>query len=161
MAEVERLINVHLELSLEHEYTLRIETLNNTTLNRQQARHSDSGQSPLFGRELGLHRYSNGRSEIFLLYGLPREMLYETAAHEWAHAWQVENAPRDQSLELKEGFAQWVAAQILRVKGFENALKKLEARNDYPYGTGYRRFRAVESNLGRDGVIGFAKNALR
>lgn len=160
MNEVEGLIEKHLGLTLERDYKLNIVTSNNL-LDAQRAKHGKSTESPLHGRELGLYRYANGQSEIFLLYGLPAEMLYETAAHEWAHAWQIENAPPNQSLLLKEGFAQWVAAQILRIKGFEQGLVKLEARNDYPYGRGYKRFKSVETNLDRQSVIEYAQKQVR
>ncbi len=102
-----------------------------------------SGQSPLYGRELGMYRRMGEKSEIFLLFGLPPELLYEAAAHEYAHAWQSENCPANLTPELREGFAQWVAAEVLRDKRFNVALEKLEARRDDPYGTGYQRLKVM------------------
>jgi len=79
-----------------------------------------------------------------LLFGLPPELTYEAAAHEYAHAWAAENCRPDLPPDLREGFAQWVAADVLRSKGFLGALEKLEARTDSPYGTGYRRLRSMQ-----------------
>ena len=41
--------------------------------------------------------------------------------------------------ELREGFAQRVAAELRRAKGSQNLLQKLEMHTDSPYGTGYER----------------------
>ena len=140
MKEVEGLIPRYLGIQVKEPYTVRVEALNNHSLiDASKVKNGEASGSPLFGSELGLYRRMNGKSEIFLLYGLPIEMIYETAAHEYAHAWQAEHCPPKQSKELLEGFAQWVAAEILRVKGYETALEKLQARRDDPYGTGYQR----------------------
>lgn len=160
--ETKGLMKKHLNMHVEHEMTLNIEALNATSISgARNAKKGLSTQSPLFGSELGLYRYINGKADVYLLYGLPIEMIYETAAHEYAHGWQVENCPPNQSLELKEGFAQWAAAQILKVKGFDAALEKLEDRDDPHYGRGYKRFKQVEDRLGRDGVFRYAKTQLR
>lgn len=163
MAETERLVHRYVGIQALDPYELKVEALNNHSReSAEEAKHGGKTlTSPLFGSELGLYRRMNGKSEIFLLYGLPIEMIYETAAHEYAHAWQAEHCPPDQSLELREGFAQWVAAQILRVKGYKMALDKLEARRDNPYGTGYQRMKSVYLRSGRKGVIEYAKNAKR
>ncbi len=162
MAETEQLIRRHLGLTIEIPYELHISELNSKSfIDAKAAKRGQNSNSPLFGGELGLYRRMNGNSEIFLLYGVPPEMLYETAAHEYAHAWQAEHCPTDQSLELREGFAQWVAAQILQIKGFQESLEKLQERNDHPYGTGYRRFQNIQQNLGRQKVIEYAQKALR
>ena len=78
---------------------------------------------------------------------MSRELTYETAAHEYAHAWEAENGVFDLGTELSEGFAQWVAAGILRAKGFRIALEKLEARTDFPYGTGYQQVKATNNRI--------------
>jgi hypothetical protein len=158
MAEVEQLIPKYLGMKVTNPYTLYVETLNKQSIiQANMAKVGELKESPLYGNELGLYRYKNGQSEIFLLYGLPPELIYETAAHEYAHAWQTENAVPDQSLEVREGFAQWVAAEILKVKGYKNTLEKLEKRTDHPYGTGYRRFKTVFENTGRENVLEYAK----
>ncbi len=162
MTEVEELVSRHLGIKAEIPYTLQITPLNNHSVTvAKAAKKGENSASPLFGSELGLFRRLNGHAEIFLLYGLPAPMLYETAAHEYAHAWQAEQCPAEQSAELREGFAQWVAAEILRIKGYTEFLEKLEERNDHPYGTGYKRFKAIHQNLGRIQLIEYAKKAVR
>ncbi len=160
MKEVENLVIRRIGIKAEIPYKLTITQLNSQSSTVAKAAKSGRNKtSPLFGKELGLFRRLNGESEIFLLYGLPPAMIYETAAHEYAHAWQAENCPQDQSLELREGFAQWVASQILRIKGFEKAFEKMEARSDYPYGTGYRRFKNIHQNLGLQKLLEYAQKA--
>jgi hypothetical protein len=117
--------------------------------------------SPISGNEMGIFIERGDQREIVLLCGLPIPMIYETAAHELAHAWQAENCPPGQSLELREGFAQWVAAKILEIKGFTISLEKLQSRMDSPYGTGYHRMARIETPRGRSEVISYVRTALR
>jgi len=161
MREVEQLIPRYLGMKVEKPYTVHVETLNDQSKwHANAAKKGESAKSPLYGNELGLYRYKDGKSEIFLLYGLPPELLYETAAHEYAHAWQTENAVHpNQSPQIQEGFAQWVAAQILKVKGYTQTLAKLEKRTDHPYGTGYQLFKRIHDNAGRNDVLEYAKKA--
>ncbi|MBI1390396.1 MAG: hypothetical protein GC154_18315 [bacterium] len=157
MDEVEQLLQRRYNMVLKTRFQLSVQPLNSTSLTQaRKAKEGLSDASPLVGAELGLYRNVNGQAEIFLLYGLPREMIYETAAHEYAHAWHYEqDCPFDQSLDIKEGFAQWAAAKILEIKGFKQALEKLEDRRDRYYGTGYQRFKAVEKKLGVRGVFDY------
>ncbi|HOL93015.1 MAG TPA: protein DA1 [bacterium] len=156
--EVRRLAAQRLGLRVETPYAVRVQQLNKTSSeDAAKAKQGESMVSPLFGKELGLYRRMNGISEIFLLYGLPVEMIYETAAHEYTHAWQAENCPPDQSPQLREGFAQWVAGEILKLKGYTQALERLEARDDDPYGTGYQKIKTIERNLGRAALLEYVK----
>ncbi len=158
MEDAERLARKHIGLEIETPYKLHIRQRNKISAKQADlAKKEGSEESPLFGDELGLYRRKNGESEIYLLYGLPREMLYETAAHEYAHAWQAENCPPNQNARLKEGFAQWVAAQILREKDYEVSLEKLEARSDHPYGTGYQEIKKLHNKLGRKRLLEYLK----
>ena len=158
MDEVRRLATQRLGLDVRTAYAVRVQQLNKTSSeDAAKAKQGESLVSPLFGKELGLYRRLNGVSEIFLLYGLPVEMIYETAAHEHAHAWQAENCPPDQSPELREGFAQWVAGEILKLKGYTQALERLEARDDNPYGTGYQKIKTIEQNLGRAPMLEYVQ----
>lgn len=160
--EAERLLQARLGLVIEYPYELEVQALNKKSMwDAKQAKEGSASSSPLFGRELGLYRRKGAESKIFLLYGLPREIIYETAAHELAHAWQAENCPPQQSEELREGFAQWVGAQVLKMKGYHKAYEKLESRRDYPYGTGYHRIKRVAQNLGLDGVKQYVKKTTR
>ncbi|MBN2328995.1 MAG: hypothetical protein JXR73_17780, partial [Candidatus Omnitrophica bacterium] len=158
MQQVQKLCETRLRLTINTPYELIVKDLNkHSSEQAKQAKEGKSSESPLYGKELGLYRRMNGDSEIYLLYGLPIEMLYDTAAHEYAHAWQAENCVPHQSPELLEGFAQWVSAQILKIMGFDQALERLEARRDNPYGTGYHRVKAVEQKFGRTRMMEYIK----
>jgi len=158
MKDVASLCRDRLGLTVSKPYELQVKALNNdSSTQAKRAKEGKNGESPLFGKELGLYRLMNGKSEIFLLYGLPVEILYDTAAHEYAHAWQAENCVPNQSLEMLEGFAQRVAAQILEMKGFSKALERLEDRSDNPYGTGYHKIKALELRKNRSQLIDFVK----
>jgi hypothetical protein len=162
MKDVEGLCKRKLGLNVNDPYTLHVEALNKHSKSfAAKAKKGDISVSPLFGKELGLYRRLNGKSEIFLLYGLPIEMIYETAAHEYGHAWQAENCPHDQTDVLREGFAQWVAAQILSIKGYKTALEKLESRTDSPYGTGYLKLKPIHQNLGLRDFLTYVKKVKR
>ncbi|MEW6234024.1 MAG: hypothetical protein AB1656_01430 [Candidatus Omnitrophota bacterium] len=160
MQTAESLARTRLGLNVTQPYELHVEQLNReSSVGALAAKNGGSSDSPLYGEELGLYRLKNGKSDIYLLYGLPEEMLYETAAHEFAHAWQAENCPLDQSKELKEGFAQWCAAETLRMKGYKEALEKLESRRDSPYGTGYQRVKMLYARMGRLKLLEYLKTA--
>ena len=162
MAEVEILVPRLLNIKAEQPYTLKVETLNKDSFSKAlAAKKGQTVASPLYGSELGLFRKMNGTTEIFLLYGLPPEVIYETAAHEYAHAWQAENCSPSQSPDIREGFAQWVAAQVLKSKGYKQTLEKLESRNDRPYGTGYQQIKHIFDRLGRNDLIEYAKKAVK
>lgn len=115
---------------------------------------SQPSDSPLL--ELGAFVSEPTRGRLVVLEGLPRCRLIETIAHELAHAWQRENSPPDQDLRLKEGFAQWVAAQALRKYRCTQALAVLEARPDF-YGQGYRELKRLEREQGRNAVLKAAR----
>ncbi len=144
MQDVQTIVVRRLGLKIKNPYELKVEKLEGLrTADNESRKRLTPGHSPLYGRELGLYRRTGDKSEIYLLFGLPPELLYEAGAHELAHAWQTENYSRDPVPELREGFAQWVAADVLRAKGFKTALERLESRDDAPYGTGYRRLRKL------------------
>lgn len=158
MRDVEKICREKLDLNVQTSYDLQVKALNNdSSVQAQKAKDGENDESPLYGKELGLFRKMNGKTEIFLLYGLPAELLYDTAAHEFAHAWQAENCIAGQSPEMLEGFAQWVSAQVLRIKGYNKALEHLEDRKDNPYGTGYKKINAVAQRFNRDGFYNFVK----
>ncbi len=162
MNEVVKLVAERLGLVVERPWQLRLDKLN--TEGRASALAARQGlkmASPISGNEMGIYIEREDRREIVLLYGLPISMIYETAAHELAHAWQAENCPPNQSQEIREGFAQWVAAQVLKLKGYSITLEKLQDRTDSPYGTGYQRMAKIESRQGKAGVIQYVCTAIR
>ncbi len=141
-------VEKRLGLTVRRPYTVTVQQLSGVGPPRKDhSAKAVSGEGTLYGKELGMYRYENGKSEILLLVGLPPDLLYEAAAHEYAHAWQMENGMSNLEPELMEGFAQWVAACVLREKGFRGALERLEARTDSPYGTGYQRLKSMQERI--------------
>jgi hypothetical protein len=148
MQDVQSIAEKRLGLKIRHSFKLTVDKLSGLEPLKRDKRGKDirSGIG-LYGKELGLYRMQDNRSEIVLLFGLPPELTYETAAHEYAHAWLADNRIIDIEAELSEGFAQWVAADVLRARNFTVALEKLETRTDSPYGTGYQRLRTMRKSF--------------
>ncbi len=88
---------------------------------------------------------------IYVEYGLPRIFFCEVVAHEYAHAWQAENAPLLATPELREGFAEWVAYKVVESWGCRLRLDRFRGRQDI-YGAGLRRLLAWEAAEGVAGV---------
>ncbi len=154
MKDAQAIVVRRLGMKIRTPYQLKVEKLEGLrSSDGEPGSRLAPGHSPLYGEELGMYRRLGDTIEIYLLFGLPPELLYEAAAHEYAHAWQAENYS-DLSPELREGFAQWVAADVLRAKGFTSALENLERRSDAPYGTGYQRLR----HLSLRAVTGLLQN---
>jgi hypothetical protein len=105
----------------------------------------------LFIRE-GKHR------AIFVEYGLPRIVLIEVMAHEFAHAWQCENGERDQQPETQEGFAEWVAYKLLEGLGCRRRCERMLRRDDL-YGHGLRKMLKSESEGGKTAVFRLAMSS--
>ncbi len=145
LRDAERTAEKRLGLKLKQPCSLKVELLSGLVPSSPvRSQPAPGPHEALYGQELGRCIVRDGKAEIILLAGLPPELLYEAAAHEYAHAWQVENALSTLDPELREGIAQWVAADVLRAKGYRGALERLEARRDFPYGTGYQRFKAMQ-----------------
>ena len=90
--------------------------------------------------------------------GLPRLLLLQVAAHELAHAWQMESAPLLRDPVLREGFAEWVAYRVLIALGEGEAAERMLARED-TYGQGVRRLLEIERQVGVRGVIEWCRRA--
>lgn len=110
------------------------------------------------GDEMGLMQQRGGTSVLLIQEGLPVEEVYETLAHEWAHAWVAQNAKYKLDLKNEEGFCQWVASKVLINKGFDENLNILRTRDDL-YGVGYRKMEKIEMSRGTPGVIEFIENS--
>jgi len=117
-------------------------------------------QSPTGARELGAFELDNDTYTVYILYALPESLVYETLAHEYGHAWQAENCPRNQDLILCEGFAEWVASLVLKAMGYESVLERIEKRPD-DYGEGYRKLKQMEQTRGRAYMLEFVRNNTR
>jgi hypothetical protein len=109
-------------------------------------------------QELGAFIVEGERRSVVLVQGLPKVRLIETLAHELAHAWQWQEGVRDQLLEHKEGFAQWVAGKALQKFGHSAEVVVLKERPDL-YGKGYRLFDRIEREEGIRAVLSYAKSA--
>lgn len=108
----------------------------------------------------GLFIRNNEKFDIFILYALPESLTLGVLAHEYAHAWQSENCPQDQSLLIKEGFAEWVCYKTLKYYGYHKEIKHMERRTDL-YGIGFRRIKEMEEKDGVESVFEYIKSALQ
>ncbi|MFH1452431.1 MAG: hypothetical protein ABIH00_00405 [Armatimonadota bacterium] len=113
--------------------------------------------SPYVGRELGLYKYEKGRHNIYLMSGIDYDRFMGTCAHEYAHAWQVENCPIDQDDILREGFARWCEIQVLANDGAAAEAQNYRMSADPVYGNGYRLLLKYEDKHGRQGVLDLVK----
>jgi hypothetical protein len=111
--------------------------------------------------------------KISILAFLPMAWFIEASAHELAHAWQSDfPAFKTQDAKLKEGFAVWVACQVLQdivdrpasntsaqwIKQDAQALiAGRKADTDSIFGEGLQYFLLVEQKGGREAVFKVAK----
>ena len=119
----------------------------------------DMGEDPASGGEtLGVYTRRGRRRGIYAAVGLPRLLLLQVAAHELAHAWQMESAPLLRDPLLREGFAEWVAYRVLLAVGEGEAAERIVARDDL-YGQGARLLLDIERQSGPQGVIEWTRRA--
>jgi len=120
---------------------------------------SDMGEDPHSGgNTLGIYTRRGRRRGIYALSGLPRLLLLQVAAHEWAHAWQMESAPLLRDPVLREGFAEWVAYRVLHALGESDTAERALLRQD-AYGQGLRHLLGIEEQVGPRGVIEWCRRA--
>ena len=103
-------------------------------------------------KTLGIYTRRGIRRGIYVQTGLPRTLVLQIAAHEFAHAWQGENCPLLRDPVVHEGFAEWVAYQILGHYGYSQQQNHMRSRPDI-YGTGLSWALNLESKEGARGVI--------
>jgi hypothetical protein len=100
------------------------------------------------GAELAFTRsLESGKWQIVLLDTLCGEQRVEVLAHEMGHLWLLENCPKVSVIQYREGFAQYIAAGVLRDKGYTTALNLLESREDL-YGQAYHQVCEMIQNWG-------------
>jgi hypothetical protein len=159
------------ELNLGTDHALRFELVDEPTLLARSG-----GNIP--GRELGLYRYestiettvrrttrggrvvretvdtTNGQETytILLLSHLSLAKLREVAAHELAHDWMQARYPSIADLQIKEGWAEYVASRINELYGQEALNQRMALNPDPDYGDGYRRIRQLADTEGKDGI---------
>jgi hypothetical protein len=101
---------------------------------------------------LGIYTRRGTRRGVYIQSGLPRLLMVQVAAHEFAHAWQGENCPLQHEPLVHEGFAEWVAYKILGYFRLPHRQERMLARTDL-YGQGLKWALDLEAGQGAAGVI--------
>ena len=112
---------------------------------------------------LGMTRtVQRGASEfehtIYLLYGLTRDRMKLVAAHEYGHAWLLENVHRKLTFNAIEGFCDWLAYKIAKDKNMLQETKVLLA-SEYS-GNQLKAFIAAEEQKSFYHVIQWLKDGI-
>ncbi len=100
----------------------------------------------------GFFHRVNDDWNIYIEHLLPRAQFQAVAAHELTHAWQSTHAAEKQAHKIIEGFAEWVAYQVLLILGEQREAARMTRRSDL-YGEGLQYFLALERQKGRKGVM--------
>lgn len=105
-------------------------------------------------KELGLYLTRRGsRPLIAILDGLPKAAFLETAAHEYAHHWQIQANPGLQDLRAIEGFAQWSAGEwLIRNKLYSSNARLAKVKSPV-YGEGYRIMKQYADAKGAPAMV--------
>lgn len=109
-------------------------------------------------RVLGLFVRQGRKRFIYLQEQLPRILLIQVVAHEFAHAWQGEQAPLLADNVLREGFAEWVAYKMLQELGAQKKAAQMLQRQDV-YGQGLRYWLKIEQRTDADSVLRQARQS--
>jgi hypothetical protein len=112
---------------------------------------SDSQQDE-FHKILGVYARRGMRRGIYVQSGLPRMLFLQVAAHEFAHAWQGENCPVLKDVLVHEGFAEWVAYQVIGFYGYTKGQERMRSRDDI-YGQGLKWALDILASQGIPGVV--------
>lgn len=107
---------------------------------------------------LGIYLRRGRKRAIYAQSGLPRLLLMQVIAHEWGHAWQMENAPLLETPQAREGFAEWVAYKSMEIAGAHQVLARMKSRSDL-YGQGLRDVLRIETECGTQGVLAWCRQA--
>ena len=102
---------------------------------------------------LGVYVRDGRTRTIYIENGLPKILLIQVAAHEWAHAWQMENCPLVRDVLLVEGFADWVAYKVLQARQAVKKMALMTARADL-YGKGLHADAGARNTRRRAGCAG-------
>lgn len=100
------------------------------------------------GAEIGLHRFVNGRHEIYLMKGMSEDEFCATLAHELTHAWQIERCVRSQDMIVREGFAKWIEYKYLDLIGAYALANRMKEVADPVYGVGFKKMLDLEDKVG-------------
>lgn len=110
---------------------------------------------------VGLFVVEDGKFYLYVAYGFQPFSLRVTLAHELTHAWQVENAVMNQSLSVREGFAEWVAYKYAEWLGNTAEMKNIDTNLVREYVEGFHYFRKIETDRGQAETISRAKTMTR
>ncbi|MGE0488048.1 MAG: ImmA/IrrE family metallo-endopeptidase [Vulcanimicrobiota bacterium] len=112
-----------------------------------QARLDELGGEPVYGL------YEEGR--IWLSQALTRREAYAVLAHEFGHAWHFQENPAfaSQPERLREGFADWVALQLVQARPDPSARVRLLEQRQEPYRSGLATMLRLEEQGGREAVL--------
>lgn len=119
---------------------------------RQQMPGAQPGEILDPEKTLGLYARRGIRRGIYVQSGLPRNLLFQIAAHEFAHAWQGENCPLLKDPLVREGFAEWLAYTLLDRLKLTQQQRMMAARTDL-YGDGLRWAQRTFTQHGLPGLI--------
>ncbi|MEW6278837.1 MAG: hypothetical protein AB1758_09460 [Candidatus Eremiobacterota bacterium] len=110
---------------------------------------------------------ARGGGEIYGLYdddvlyvsnALSRSDAFGVLAHEYGHAWQYQHNPDPDRMSglFSEGFAEWVAYQVLTRVGDFHLASLIRRNGDPEYGDGFRWFLKLEKEHGVDALLDVA-----
>lgn len=104
-------------------------------------------------------------NEIYLQNGMPYDMMFQTLAHEYGHAWEHQNKQNllylQDNIIFSEGFAQWVSYHTLRQYNLKEQANKIitNYKDDPVYGDGLKKMLNLEKKLGsKQAVLEYVKN---
>jgi hypothetical protein len=112
--------------------------------------------SPYNGNTVGLCTKSKAASIIYIMAGRAEDEVFSTLLHEYTHAWQEENCPK-QSPVLREGFARWVEYKGLKAIGFDLLAESYVGDRDPWYGLGLCKMFELEDKIGEKACLEYAK----
>lgn len=108
--------------------------------------------SPYKGAEIGLY-VPGPHHTIYVMRGWSRDLCSGITAHEYTHAWQNENCPR-QEAAVREGFAMWIEHKYLdSIGAYTEARKVVDDYEDPVYGVGIKTMLAWEDKVGEKGMV--------
>ncbi len=107
---------------------------------------------------LGLFVRQGQRRVIYLQECLPRILVIQVIAHEYAHAWLGEKCPLLRDPFLREGFAEWVAYRVLLRLDARKKGEQMLRRQDH-YGKGLRFLLDIEEKHDAAHVLQYCQAA--
>ncbi|MFP4498072.1 MAG: hypothetical protein ACLFQV_07665, partial [Vulcanimicrobiota bacterium] len=162
LAEVKNQVQKQLKIRTARDYPIYVVSL--TRL--QQIKDPRLGDAlGFFNSDISYSRDGHGNisnmkreGSIYVVDRLTYRPAYELVAHEYAHSWHFEQKPPGFESDPvdSEGFAEWVAYQVLMGKGYKEQAENLKKKR-HPYGTGLKKMLQIEKQKGIRGVIEYIK----